>query len=197
MVMFLLGRIAVVASICSFAVAAVAADSPQGKSPQPISVVPVAIGAGGAPGSRPIVLDATAGVPDLSENQAEIEALRRGGVTLKPTARSPRAPAIDAAREARRVAFAAIITAQDAKVRLLTDRLTAVPGGTAGVEIQKEIEREKLATSRLLLEAQLAFATRSGNDEHASRIKAALKAWDAPRPVLQPIDRPAPTRAVR
>ncbi len=195
--MFLLGRIAVVASICGFAVVAVAADSPQGQSPQPIAVAPVAVGAGGTPGSRPLVLDATAGVPGLPENRAEIEALRRGGMTLKPMAMPLRAPAFDAAREARRVAFAAVITAQDAKVRSLTDRLAAIPGGAAGVEIQKEIEREKLATSRLLLEVQLAFATRSGNDEQVRRIQAALKAWDAPRPVLQPIDRPAPTSPVR
>lgn len=195
--MFLPGRIAVVASICCFAVVVMAADSPQGQNSQPVAVAPVAIRAGGTPGSRPIVLDATAGVPNLPENQAEIEALRRGGMTLKPTATTLRAPAIDAAREARRVAFAAVIAAQDAKVRSLTDRLTAMPGGTAGVEIQKEIEREKLATSRLLLEVQLDFATRAGNEEHVRRIKAALKAWDAPRPVLQPIDRPAPTSPVR
>ena len=195
--MTLLVRIGVVSSICCFAAVVLAADSPQGQNPQPVSVAPAAIGAGGTPGSRPVVLDATAGVPNLSENQAEIEALRRGGVTLKPMARSLRAPAIDAAREARRVAFAAVIAAQDAKVRSLTDRLAAMPGGTAGVEIQKEIGREKLATSRLLLEVQLDFAMRAGNDEHVRRIQTALKAWDAPRPVLQPIDRPAPTSPVR
>lgn len=195
--MTLLVRVGVVSSICCFAAVVMAADSSQVQNSQPGAVAPVAIRAGGTPGSRPIVLDATAGVPNLSENQAEIEALRRGGVTLKPTATSLRAPGIDAAREARRVAFAAVIAAQGAKVRSLTDRLAAMPGGTAGVELQREIEREKLATSRLLLEVQLDFATRAGNEEHVRKVKAALSAWDAPRPVLQPIDRPAPTSPAR
>ncbi len=197
--MLLFRHFALVASISCFAAVAKAADDPQNQ-PQP--TVPAAgesavLQAGGAPETRPVRLDAAAGIPDLPENKAEIEALRRGEMTLEPTAKSAQAPAVDAERESRRAAFAAVVSAQDAKVQALTDRLASVSGSDDGLAIQKEIEREKLATQRLLLELQLDFAIRAGDETRINGIKAALEAWDAPRPVLQPMDRPAPANPGR
>jgi len=182
-------HIAIVASICCFAVAAFAADNPQ---PAAVGGESAPIQPGGAAGSGPVLTDPTAGVPDIPENQAEIEELRRGEMFLEAVPVPVPASTIDAAREARRAAFDAVMASQDAKIQTLTDRLTAMPNGPAGLEIQQEIEHEKLATSRLLLELQLDFAVRAGNEEQISVLRAALEAWDAPPPAPQPIDRPAP-----
>ncbi len=197
--MLLFRHLAFVASISCIVAVVEAADDPQHQS-QP--TVPAAgqsavLQRGGPPESRPLSLDAAPGIPDLPENQAEIEALRRGEMTMEPTATSAPAPAVDAEREARRIAFATVVSAQDAKVQALTDRLASVSGSDDRLALQMEIEREKLATQRLLLELQLDFAIRTGNEAQINGIKSALEAWDAPRPVLQPIDRPAPANPGR
>lgn len=191
--MWQLRRPAPVVLICCFAAATAIADDPQARAPQPVAIGSAAIQPGGPPGSGRLPPEATAGVPDIPENRAEIEALHRGGMTLDPMAKSAPESALDVAREARRTAFAAVVATQDARIRSLTNRLASMPGSPGDLEIQKEIEHEKLATVRLLLELQLDFATLDGDQSRIDRVKAGLDAWDAPRPVLQPIDRPAPS----
>ena len=197
--MLLFRHLALVVSISCFAAVVKAADDPrnQPQPPVPVAGESAVLQLGGAPESLPLRLDAAAGMPDLPENKAEIEALRRREMTMEPTARSAQAPAVDAQREARRVAFAAVVSAQDAKVQALTDRLTSVSGSDDRLGIQMEIEREKLATQRLLLDLQLDFAIRDGNETRINGIKSAIEAWDAPHPVLQPMDRPAPANPGR
>jgi hypothetical protein len=105
-------------------------------------------------------------------------------------------PAIDPARAERRAAFDAVISGQDAKIQLLADRLAGAKGDEI-LAIEKEIEREKLATSRNLLELQLEFATRDGDKPRIERLQEALVQWDAPAPVGTPVDRPVPTNLGR
>ncbi len=68
---------------------------------------------------------------------------------------------------------------------------------TEHLELQQEISREKQATQRRLLELQLDFATRDGDRARIEQATAALAAWDAPRPVLTPVDRPVPANPER
>lgn len=182
-----------------FAVAALAADDPSGANPQPTSVrgQPTAIETSGAPATGAAVIDPSAGVVALPVNQAEIEALRRGEMTLEQPEGSDKAAAADAARTARRAAFDAVLNGQQAKIQALKDRLETAAGDEAIREIQQEITREKLATQRQLLELQLEFATRDGDQARIDQMNAALTAWDAPQPVLQPVDRPVPTNPGR
>lgn len=183
-----------------------AAVEPSGQNPQPTAVNgPVAVstpsavtGLSGAQSAAAVADDPAAGIPDLPSNQAEIEALRSGAMTLeRPAATDAAAPA-DPARVERRAAFDAVVDGQQQKIRALTDRLVAVSGIEDAVEIQKEIEREKLSTQRRLLELQLAFATRDGDQARIDRLQAALATWDVPRPVVQAVvDRPVPVNPGR
>jgi hypothetical protein len=162
-------RFLIMASICGLAVAAFAADDPQPKEPQPVAVAGKAdpVQEGGTSAGRPVASEAIVGTADIPVSQAGLDA--------------------------RRLAFDAVLAEQQARIQALTDRFAAVGNSPAGVEIQKEIEREKMATNRRLLEVQLDFATRDGSEEQVNGIKAALTAMDAPQPVRQLVDRPAPT----
>lgn len=135
--------------------------------------------------------DPAVGLPDLPENRAEIEALRRGEAGFERPAGGLPAAVADTARLTRRAAFAAVVDGQDAKVRALAGRLAGATGDEA-LALQKEIEREKVATGRRLLEVQLEFAARDGDQERVRRLQEALAAWDAPAPAYAPVDRPAP-----
>ncbi len=107
------------------------------------------------------------------------------------------APVAAAAATARRAAFDAVIAAQQAKIQALKDRLATAAGDDAVMAIQQEIAGEKQATQRQLLELQLEFATRDGDQARVEMMNEALTAWDAPQPVLQPVDRPVPTNPGR
>jgi hypothetical protein len=141
--------------------------------------------------------DPTAGLADLPVNQAESEAIQRGELKLEQPEGTAPAPVVDAAREARRAAFDAVVTEQQAKVQALADRLSAAVDGEARLTLQKEIEREKLAIGRRLLELQLEFAARDGDQARSERLQAALTAWDTPAPVGAPVDRPVPANTDR
>jgi hypothetical protein len=172
-----------------------AAEEASRPNPQPTVVTGQAAGvtSSGVPGSQAAVADPAAGIPDIPANQAEIEALRGGAMTLERPASTDAAEPADAARAERRAAFDAVISGQQQKIQALTDRLDAAFGNEAALEIQKEIEREKMSMQRQLLDLQLAFATRDGDQASIEQLQAALAAWDAPRPAMTSVvDRPAP-----
>ena len=181
------------------AAAALAADEPSNQNPQPTAVrgQPTAIESSGAPGSGAVVVDPTVAVAAIPANAAEIEALSRGEMTLEQPVAADAGPSVDAARAARRAAFDAIVTTQQAKIQALTDRLASATGNEAVLEIQREITREKRATQRQLMELQLELATRDGDQARIDQMTAALTAWDAPQPALQPVDRPVPVNPGR
>lgn len=161
--------ILIICVACCLAAAAFAAGDPQPDHSQPVAVAGQAapVQDGGAAADRPAAPTPPAGTADTPGSPAGIAA--------------------------RRLAFDAVLVEQQARVQALTDRFAALAGSPAGIEIQKEIEREKMATNRRLLEVQLDFATRDGSEEQVNGIKAALTAMDAPQPVRQLVDRPAPT----
>ncbi len=139
-----------------------------------------------------------AGLPDLPENQAEIEAMNKGELTFEQPAIDAPAPAIDAAAEARRAAFDGVVAEQNAKVQALGERLATTTGSEARVALQKDIEREKLATGRRLLELQLELATGDGDAARIERLQAAITEWDNPvMPQGAIIDRPVPANPGR
>lgn len=181
------------------ATAALAADDPASGTPPPVSFVgqPAALEATATKAGSAAAIDLAVGIPDIPANRGEIDALRAGKMTLERPAGAEVAPAPDAAGNARRAAFDAVIAAQQTKVQALKDRLATAAGDDAVMAIQQEIAREKQATQRQLLELQLEFATRDGDQARIGQMNAALTAWDAPRPVLQPVDRPVPANPGR
>jgi hypothetical protein len=180
-------------------VVAFAADDPSVHAPPPVTFVgqPVALEATGMSAGSAAATDPAAGVPDIPANRSEIDALRAGKMTLERPAGAEAVPAPAAAATARRAAFDAVIAAQQAKIQALKDRLATAAGDDAVMAIQQEIALEKQATQRQLLELQLEFATRDGDQARVEMMNEALTAWDAPQPVLQPVDRPVPTNPGR
>ena len=143
--------------------------------------------------------DPVAGVPDLPENQAEIEALRKGELKpAQPATKQAGGRAITAeVAAARRAAYDQVLAEQDARIEALRVRLEAAGGTPAALELQREIEREKMQTERRLLELQAEIARGEGRADLAARIDAAIAELDAPRPVLPPVDRPVPAAPQR
>lgn len=148
------------------------------------------------PATAPLAADPAAGLADIPENQAELAAIKAGELKLvQPEGTAP-APTVDAAREARRAAFAAVIAEQDAKIEALAARLAGA-SAESSLDIQKQIEAEKRATDRRLLEVQIELATAAGDQAATARVQAALEAFDAPAPAGQPVDRPVPANQGR
>ena len=166
--------------------------------PQPATGNQPPVGPSGPATVQPAVPDPAAGLPNVPENQAEIGAVRRGELKLETPAAVESAPVIDPAAAARRAAFDAVVAEQEAKVQALVDRLATTTGDEARLAIQKDIEREKLATGRRLLEVQLQLATNEGDAARVTRLQAAIAEWDAPvLPQGTIIDRPVPANPGR
>ncbi len=181
-------------ALCGFAAVAAAQDAPRAQDPR--SATPAEAVAPRVSGAAGVVapVDPTAGVADIPENQAELQALRSGEQTLtlpEGTALNA-APVADAVREARRAAFAAVVAEQNVRITALGARLEAVAGTEESLTIQREIEQQKQATGLRLLELQLEMARTDSDADGAARIEAAIAAWDAPHPAPQPVERPTP-----
>lgn len=191
--MKLLRCLAVSTLILSLAAAALAAGDPQSTNPNP-TATPTGTG---APTVAPAAADPAAGLADIPENLEERAAIQSGELKLIIPEGTAPTPAVDAAREARRGALDAVLAEQDAKVQSLADRLDNATRDEDRLALAKEIEQEKLATSRRLLQLQLDFATRDGDQARIEQIQAAITAWDAPAPVYTPIERPVPATSGR
>lgn len=184
------------AVIALFAIAAtlIPLSATAADEPQPIATAPVAASglATDAVGSVPAP---AVGLADLPENQAEAAAIAAGELKLvrpeAPAGTTAEAPAVEAARAARRAALDAVLSEQEARVQELASRLGAADSRTA-LEIQKEIEQVKKASGRRLLEVQLELANGAGDQAAVENLQAAIAEWDAPQPVRQPVDRPVP-----
>lgn len=179
-----------IAAALTVGVAAVALAA----DPQPAPQAPAT--QSGTPSSAPGVLTPTAGLADIQENQAERDAIQRGELKLEVPEGTTAEPTIDAARVARRAAFDAVVNEQDARVKALADRLASATADEA-LTLQRQIETEKVATGRRLLELQLQFATQDGDQARIERIQSAIADWDAPKPTGTPMERTLPTNSNR
>lgn len=181
----------------AFLIAGLAAIAMAAAEPQTAAPAPAPVTQSGPAAVAPLNIgDPTSGLAAIPENQAELEAVRTGELKLvRPDDAMP-APAIDAARQARRAAFDAVINEQNAKIEALTARLAGA-AGTEALALQKQIEAEKKATSRRLLEVQMDQAAAAGDQAAVERVQAALTDLDAPAPAGQPIDRPVPVNPGR
>lgn len=185
--MTLLRCLVIVALAAGPTTVVLAAGDPQPATPNSTSAT-----ASAAPATTPPAADPAAGLADIPENQEERAAILGGELKLVVPDGAASVPAVDAAAAERRAAFDAVLAEQDAKVQVLADRLANAAGGEAQFALQKEIEQEKLAAGRRLLELQLDFATRDGDQARIEQIQAAITAWDAPAPTYAPVERPAP-----
>ncbi len=187
-------RALLVLAIVGGASAAVAQDVPRTQETRPAQPVELmAPRASGAPGTT-APADPMAGVADIPENQAELQALSSGGQPFAPPegAALSVAPADDEVRTARRVAFESVVAEQNTRIATLAARLADVAGTEESLAVQREIEQLKRATGLRLLELQLGMARTDGDAGRAAGLEAAIAAWDAPQPAPQPVDRPTP-----
>lgn len=193
-------RALLVLALVGGASAAVAQDAPRAQETRPAQPVELtAPRAGGAPGTT-APADPLAGVADIPENQAELQALSSGGQPFAlpegaalEAAQHANDPAADEVRSARRVAFESVVAEQDTRIATLAARLRDVAGTEESLAVQREIEQLKRATGLRLLELQLEMARTDGDAGRAAGIEAAIAAWDAPQPAPQRVDRPTPT----
>jgi hypothetical protein len=128
-------------------------------------------------------------IPDIPENQAEIEA----GLVPQTT---PAAEATAAARvlSPLMVEIQAVLADEQTKVAELQARLEAATDDHAALALQKEIEQIKVETELNILRLQATYARNEGRIEQAAEIEAVIAEMLSPRPVGVPIERPAPTQ---
>lgn len=187
-------RALLVLAIVGGASAAVAQDAPRAQETRPAQPVElIAPRASGAPGTT-APADPVAGVADIPENQAELQALSSGGQPFAPPegATLSVAPVADEVRAARRVAFESVVAEQDTRIATLAARLRDVAGTEESFTVQREIEQLKRSTGLRLLELQLEMARTDGDADRTAGLEAAIAAWDAPHPAPQPVVRPTP-----
>ncbi|MDO9170797.1 MAG: hypothetical protein Q7W29_03100 [bacterium] len=192
-------RAMLVLAIVGGASAAVAQDAPRAQETRPAQPVElIAPRASGAPGTT-APADPVAGVADIPENQAELQALSSGGQPFAPpegatlgVAPTSEDSSADEVRTARRVAFESVVAEQDTRIATLAARLRDVAGTEESLAVQREIEQLKRSTGLRLLELQLEMARTDGDADRAAGIEAAIAAWDAPHPAPQPVERPTP-----
>jgi len=192
-------RAMLVLAIVGGASAAVAQDAPRAQETRPAQPVElIAPRASGAPGTT-APADPVAGVADIPENQAELQALSSGGQPFAPpegatlgVAQNANDPAADEIRAARRVAFESVVAEQDTRIATLAARLRDVAGTEESLDVQREIEQLKRSTGLRLLELQLEMARTDGDAARTAGLEAAIAAWDAPHPAPQPVVRPTP-----
>jgi hypothetical protein len=142
--------------------------------------------------TSPVVAAPEAGAPvfaDIPENQAELAAAQAEG-------RLPAAAPDDAARAALRAELEGLLAVRQARVQALAAQLAGATGEDAAA-LQRQIEQEKIAGDRELLQWQLDRATAAGDAARVRTLEAALAAWDAPRPAATPVDRPVPAIQAR
>ena len=74
----------------------------------------------------------------------------------------------------------------------LQTRLEAETNDLAKLEIIKQIEQTRVQAELDVLGAQASYARQTGREDVALEIEGAIAEMTAPRPVRQPVDRPAP-----
>jgi hypothetical protein len=119
----------------------------------------------------------TAQLPDIPENQAEIEAMASGqfvlepspGVTAMPPARSPEMTEIDEALAVER----ALVTDLEALLRNATDE-------TGSLALLREIEQTKYGAELTILRIQAKHARLAGRETQAQEIEAAVAQIENP-----------------
>ncbi len=132
-----------------------------------------------------------AGVPDLPENQAEIEA----GLVPEGKAVEAQKSGAAPAPTPLMVEIQAVFADERARVAELEARLTPSLDEGAALALRHQIEQIKIETELNILRLQAEHARREGRDEQAAAIDAAVAEMLSPRPAGVPSERPAPVRS--
>nr|MEE4268049.1 hypothetical protein [Candidatus Krumholzibacteria bacterium] len=125
-------------------------------------------------------------VPHLDINQAEMEQ-NEGQVPLHPELTRDLAvknPVMARINE--------VLAQSEARLVELQTRLEAETSDLAKLEIIKQIEQTRVQTELDVLGTQASYARQTGREDVALEIEGAIAEMTAPRPVRQPVDRPAP-----
>jgi len=84
-----------------------------------------------------------------------------------------------------------VLASSDLKLAQLQTRLDSESSHRSALEIIKQMEQVKVQTELDILAVQASFARQNGREEVALEIEGAIEVMTAPRPVRQPVDRPA------
>lgn len=157
-------------------VSAIAAD-PEGVTPE---------NAGRAGEGEP----AGGSIPNLDVNKAELQANEGLPIPLHPglvernQARNPMMDQIEA-----------VIAAADIRLTEMKTRLDTEAGNADALELIKGMEQVKIQAELDILAVQAGHARATGRTDIAQEIEQAITEMTTPRPVRQPVERPAPAGA--
>ncbi len=131
------------------------------------------------------------GVPDISVNEAEIQqygsavkSVDTGTDALPDT--NPLMPEIERIQDE-----------ASAQLVALNDRLASQTSDQQALELIRQIETVKQQAELDIMRLQATAAVTRGDQDVADEINAAIEEMTSPRPVRQPIERPAPADARR
>jgi hypothetical protein len=148
--------------------------------PEPVAPTASGLAATGVPAGGTI--------PDVDINQAE---LREGAGREVPTLPGFVEPGLRAPNPLME-RIKSVTANADVRIAELQDRLSGETNSTTALEIIRAMEQVKVQVERDILAAQATYARQSGREDAALEIEAALAEMTSPRPVPQPVERPAP-----
>lgn len=149
---------------------------------EPEPAVPEGAGAAGTEQPAGVI------IPDIDVNQAERLQPADPEAPIHPglVAEGERAPS------PLMVEIRSVLAAADAEAAELESRLAGARDDMAALEILRSIEQVRVRAELDVLAVQADFARRSGREDIAQEIDAAIGQMTGPKPAPQPVDRPAP-----
>lgn len=123
-------------------------------------------------------------IPNLPENQAEIEALANGQLVLEPAPAVGTTLANPASLSPEMLEIGRVVNAERARLAELEARLRDTADDTAALSLLREIEQVKQGTEVEILRIQAKFARSAGREAQAQEIEAAVTQILAPAPAL-------------
>lgn len=127
-------------------------------------------------------------IPNLDVNQAELreqagqqQALHPGLLESQRQVPNPLMDRINV-----------VISVADMRLAELKVRLDGETNNTTALEIIRSMEQIKVQTELDILAVQAGYAHETGREEIVLEIEGAIAEMTTPRPVRQPVDRPAP-----
>lgn len=123
-------------------------------------------------------------LPNLPENQAEIEALANGQLVLESAPAVGTTPASPAPSSPEMLEIGRAVTAERARLAELEARLRDTADDSAALSLLREIEQVKQGTEVEILRIQAKHARLAGREAQAQEIEAVVTQIQAPAPAL-------------
>jgi hypothetical protein len=126
--------------------------------------------------------------PNLDVNQAELLEKSTAELPVHPDLLDPERRGANPLMES----IDRVVADADLRLAELQARLDRETDDLAALEIVRSMEQVKIQTELDILAVQASFARQNGREDIAQDIEGAITRMTTPRPVRQPVDRPAP-----